>query len=313
MGYPKASLSDFLEVGTPRPSLILATTRDFFSIQGARESYSEIRKAYQAFGIVENIGIVEDDSTDGYTPKNREALYAFFQKALDLPGSPADEPVEILKPEELNVTPTGQISAYLPQGESVFSINRKEAKILIDKIESLRKEMVTHLERVREKAKELSGYQAPVQGDKPVFRGRYRREGYAVEMYALQGEGHCVVPLLLFVPDGNGKFPVTIYLNPAGKAKDASLGGEIEKLVKKGFMVAAPDVAGTGETEDNSQSAAYAAVLIGRSMVGIQAGDIVRVVNFLKERGDVQGGKNCAVALDEMCPALLHAAAFETR
>ena len=284
--------ADFLEVRAPRPSLILATTRDFFSIQGARESYSEIRKAYQAFGKEENIGIVEDDSIHGYTPKNREALYAFFQKALDLPGSPADEPVEILKPEELNVTPTGQISTFLPQGESVFSINKQEAKILIDKLEATRKNMADHLERVREKAKELSGYQVPLQVNKPVFRGRYRREGHTIEMYALQGEGHCMVPLLLFIPDGGGKFPVTIYLNPAGKAADASLGGEIEKMVKKGFMVAAPDIAGTGETEDKSQSADYAAVLIGRSTVGIQAGDIVRVVNFLKEREDVRGKKS---------------------
>jgi hypothetical protein len=51
-------------------------------------------------------------------------------------------------------------------------------------------------------------------------------------------------------------------------------------------------------------------MLIGRSVAGIQAGDISRVVNFLKGRKDVAPGKIGAVALDEICPSLIHAAAF---
>ena len=42
--------ADFLEVRAPNPALICAGTRDFFSIQGARETYAEVRNAYKAFG-----------------------------------------------------------------------------------------------------------------------------------------------------------------------------------------------------------------------------------------------------------------------
>ncbi len=62
-------------------------------------------------------------------------------------------------------------------------------------------------------------------------------------------------------------------------------GGEIEKLVKKGYVVAAADVIGIGETKNTAARGitdGYTAVLIGRSVVGIQAGDILRVVNYLK-------------------------------
>jgi len=46
-------------------------------------------------------------------------------------------------------------------------------------------------------------------------------------------------------------------------------------------------------------------------MVGIQAGDIVRVVNYLKNQRDVDPLKIGAIAFNEMCLALIHAAAFE--
>jgi hypothetical protein len=80
-------------------------------------------------------------------------------------------------------------------------------------------------------------------------------------------------------------------------------------LVKKGYVVAAPDVIGTGET---SGEGSEVAMLIGRSMPGIQAGDVVRVVNFLKSLPVVDSGKISGIAFDEMGPTLLHAAAFDT-
>jgi len=57
--------ADLLEVRAPNPALISAGTYDFFSIQGARETYAEVRNAYKAFGKEENIGIVEDDFGHG--------------------------------------------------------------------------------------------------------------------------------------------------------------------------------------------------------------------------------------------------------
>jgi len=42
--------ADFIEVFAPKPYLIVATTRDFFSIQGTREIFKEARQVYQSFG-----------------------------------------------------------------------------------------------------------------------------------------------------------------------------------------------------------------------------------------------------------------------
>jgi len=308
--------ADLLELRAPKPLLISSTTRDYFSIQGAVETFEEVKRAYKAFGKEENIGQAVGDAGHGFNG-NTEAIYAFFQKVLDLPPpeNPIEENVKIaLAPEDLQVTPTGQIASSLG-GETVFSINKVETQRLIEKIEESRKNIKTHLDMVIKKAKELSGYAIPYGENNPVFRGRYQRDGYCVEMYALQGEGDYVVPLLLFIPHNGGKFPAVIYIHPEGKSADAPPGGKIEQLVRKGYIVAAPDVIGTGETAGGNivvpRLGIYAAELISRSFVGIQAGDIVRVVNFLKNRSDVEAEKICAVAVDEICPVLLHAATFE--
>jgi len=299
--------ADLLEVRAPNPALISEGTRDFFSIQGARETYLEVRNAYKAFGTEENIGIQEDDFRHGYTVKLREGINAFFQKNLNLPGDPKDEHVTVLDPKELMVTTTGNIASSFENAETVFSINKKETQKLIDKIQNSRKNIESHLEGVQLKAKELSGYMAPQAEVKSVFRGRYQRDGYSVEMYALNGEGDYIIPLLLFVPKTGSKFSSVIYINPNGKISDAAVGGRIEQLVKEGYLVAAPDVIGTGETAGRSN----VAMLIGRSIVGIQAGDVVRVANFLKSRKDVDINKIGAIAFDEICPTLLHAAVID--
>ena len=122
-----------------------------------------------------------------------------------------------------------------------------------------------------------------------------------------------MVPLLLFVPHGSGPHPALIFLHPQGKLIDAGPGGKIEGLVKKGYLVAAPDLLGTGETAPETLYAArYAAVLIGRSLVGIQAGDVVRVSNFLQARNDVQKDRIGAISFGQAGSALLHAAAFDS-
>lgn len=313
--------ADLLEVRAPKPALLITTTRDFFSIQGARETAEEIRKAYKAFGKEENFGMVEDDAPHATTRKNREAMYAFFQKHLNLPGSSTDEEVELLSYEEVQVTETGQVSTSLG-GETVFSINRAETEKLLQNLEKSRKNLPNHLQSVKQAAKNLSGYVRPDHVPQAIFTGRYHREGYSIEKYILNGEGEYVIPLLLMIPDQGEKHPAIIYIHPEGKAAKATSSGEMEWFVKNGFAVLAPDLIWTGETGpgsfkgdayigDVSFNVWFESILIARSVVGIQAGDIVRCVGYLESRDDIDFRDISAVAYGEMCPALIHAAAFE--
>ena len=311
------TFEDLVEVRSPKPTLMAFTSRDEnLSLQGARDAFREAKKTYAALGKEDNLELVEDDYKHWMTPKIRLAIYAFFQKHFNIPGNPAEESTDLASAKELTVTPTGQIATY-KGGEMIFDLNKKVSEKLIKSLEQSRKNIVTHLDKVKIKAKEISGYVTPShEKPEPFINGRYQRNGYTVELQAILGEDEdYAIPILLFKPDDNlVKHPAVIYLHSEGKVTGAEPGGEIEKLVKQGYIVAAADVLGIGEikhTAGRGYQEGYTAVLIGRSMVGIRAGDITRVVNYLKGRSDVNPLKVGAIAFNEMCLALLHAAALD--
>ncbi len=308
---------DYIIVRAPKPTLIMATTRDFFSIQGSRETFEDLKKVYAAFGKPENIEIVEDDHTHGYTKKTREAMYAFFQKHLRLPGSSEEEEVEFVNEKELQKTSTGQLSTSLG-GETVFSHNLKEAGKYFEKIDSSRNNLTTHLIKVISSAKDLSGFKPPFPEDKPVFAGRFQRTNYNVEKYYIKGEGNYPIPYLLLIPEIPHNKAI-IYLHPSGKSSQAGIDGEMEWFVKNGFTVLAPDLIGQGELgpgvfkgdayiQDISYNIWYKSMLTGRSIAGIQAADVIKLSDILLKEYNIN--EVYGIARKENCPVLLHAAAF---
>jgi hypothetical protein len=310
--------SDFLLVRAPKPAMMITTTRDMFSIQGAMETEKEVEGIYKAFGKEDNFSRVEDDAPHASTKKNREAMYAFFQKHLKNQGNPIDEETQPFNPEEIRVTASGQVSTSLG-GETVFSLNRKEAEKLSNKLQASRSNLARHIPEAINSAKKLSGYREPLEIDYPVFTGRLQKDGYSVEKYFIKGEGDYPIPYLLMKPDKpNNK--ALLYLHPSGKAAEASDGGEMEWFVRNGFIVLAPDIIGIGEMgpgvfkgdayiEGNSHNLWYASMLIGRSIVGLRAGDVVRLTRLIQKDTGIK--EIYGFARKEMVPVLLHAAAFD--
>lgn len=308
---------DFLIVRAPKPALMITTTRDMFSIQGARETSREVSEVYRSLGKEDFFSMVEDDAPHASTLKNREAMYAFFQRFLGNPGNSHDEITIPLTREELQVTPTGQVSTSF-KGETVFSLNCRFAEIPAKNLSILRSDPSGYLTGVIKSAKRLSGYQEPRDAGNPVFTGRIQRTGYSIEKYFVRGEGNYVIPYLLFRP-GNESGASMIYLNPQGKNQEANQDGEIEKIVRRGITVLAPDLLGTGEVGEGifegdanfdgaSHNLWYASILIDHSIVGIQAADIVRLAKMLLKNNpeaEISG-----FARKELAPAMLHAAAF---
>lgn len=344
--------ADYLAAFAPKPLLVITTTEDFFSIQGARETAAELTRMYDALGLPENFRMVEDGGGHTSTKKNREAMYAFFQKHLNNPGNPLEEEVENLSVEELQVTPTGQLYTSLG-GETIFSLNRSEAAGLLSELQTGRNQADPspagqkqtgqsqppksqtgpnqtgqsqadrHFAAKVTAARELSGYREPTASGKPVFAGRIQRDGYTIEKYFLPGEGKYIIPYLLYVPEqANGQ--ALLYLHPSGKTGHSSEHGDVVRFVENGFTVLAPDLIGTGEMGPGSLSnyrarvkhyeqvnfdVWFAAVMTGRSITGIRAGDTVRLARLLRDKMNI--GSVYAAAEGGMGTVLLHAAAFE--
>ncbi len=312
--------ADLLEVRAPKPALHITTTRDFFSIQGARETEKEVKKVYKVFNAEDNYYKVEDDAEHASTKKNREALYSFLQKHLNLPGSSRDEDVKVFTPEELNVTKTGQVLSSLG-GETVFSLNKKETKKILSRRAIFTKNGSTNVGAIVESAKTITGYTKPQAIETAVSTGQYKNDRYSVKKFFIKGETGAPIPFLLFLPNKVVASPI-LYLNPKGKSSNLE---EVEWLIKYGHPVLAADLVGFGELKQESPSwtkyrSGYGEisdphwggpVMTGKSTVSIHAADIQRLVLFLKFQSGINAKNIIGIAKGDLCPALVHAAAFE--
>ena len=308
-------VEDLIELRAPKPTMLVFVSRDeYLSLQGARESYYEAKKAFTALGAGDNLILLEDDSKHWLTPKIRLAMYTFFMKNFNMKGDPAEIEAEVLPREQLNVTPTGQIATYLG-GEMIFDVNRKIAEKQIAELKKARNEDRDHLEKVKDRALQLSGYEA-FAGSKNSFliNGRYQRNGYTMGKYAIEVNDEYAIPVLLFVPDdGAEKHPAVIWLNPKGKSVDALPGGEIEIIVKRGYVVAAVDPLGIGEVKNTAgreHTDSYTALLTGRSIPGIRAANINRVADALSSLPSVDPTRIGILGFDELCIPVIFAATF---
>lgn len=313
---------DLLEVRAPRPGLMITTTRDFFSIQGARETYDEVKRFYEVLGEGGQMMMVEDDDVHSSTLKNREAMYAFFQKYLDNPGSPEDREVEIFKESELWVTESGQL-ATSQKSESLYSLNRKRAKNQHAELKFRRRseDFNERAVRVARDAKHLSGFQSPEHFGKAVFSGRYVKEGYVLEKFLVPGSGDYMLPAALFKPLENQNNELILFLHEQGMEEAASQDSLlIHSMLRKGFAVLLFDVPGIGSlgpgylkgdayVDNTSFNQWFAGILTNRSIVGMRAEDILRIKNFVEnDSGEFE--IISALASGAVGSEMLHAAVF---
>jgi len=299
-------LGDLVEVRAPRPTLMVTTTRDMFSIDGARELFDEAKKAYKALGNETNLEKAEDDAGHASTPKNREATYAFFQKHLQNPGSNADEKIPPFTEEELKVTPTGNVYTSL-KGESLFTLTQKRASKIPPKInpENLSKQLIS-----------LTGYTPPVL-EEVVFSGKFPKEGYDLEKYLVKGPGAYYLPVLWLRPHAQSNKTV-LYISSKGKADIAKKKGVGEQLAKAGYHVVVPDLSGAGELantylpggdsyiDSTSLNVWFAGILTQKSLVAVRMEEIQLITEFIKTKAGAT--TITAVGVGTFVPDVLHAA-----
>jgi pimeloyl-ACP methyl ester carboxylesterase len=130
--------------------------------------------------------------------------------------------------------------------------------------------------------------------------GAIGRDGYRIVKITLQTEPGVQVPALVLEPSSAaGRKSAVLYLNPEGKSADAAPGGDIEALARAGYLVLAPDLRGWGETaasgghfpHDGRYHLSMRAMLVGRTVVGMQATDLLATFDYLASRPDVDSNR----------------------
>jgi len=322
--------ADLLHVRAPRPMLMVTTTNDFFSQQGARETFKEVGRTYRIMGKEDNLSMVEDYGVHESTRKNREAVCRFFQKHLNMPGDYHEVEVEIFDKEELYVTETGQVATSLG-GKSVFDLNREYSEGKLKAYSPDAGSVDKNRNSLVKEIKEISGYSDDSEILSTVFAGKDKREGYSVEKYFIQAEDRVYpLPFYLSKPDkiengelrieNGGKLPLIIYLDEKGKNEGIDSAGVAEQFVKRGYAVLSPDLFGTGELANQkfrgdsyirgvSYNIWFGANLVGKSITGIRAEDIGLIIKSALSLKGVDPDNITVIANGGMSNAVLHYAA----
>jgi len=308
---------DYLYAFGGKPFLMLTAIRDFFPIGGARASFAEAQQVYAKLGLGANIAMFEADDGHGYSKPRREAGYRWFTRWLQgAENSEPEAPLTLATYEELQCTRTGQVQTEFAEAADVFSLNRKLAA-------QLRANRKPSPESVRQHARELTHYEA-ASGPVRITRfGQVERPEYRVEKLTYESEPGISIPALVFVPkSGEARKPAVVFADAGGKSAAAA---EAAQLAAKGYIVLAPDLRGFGETQPPLDRRDYfvrafgdyentlTALIIGKTMAGMRASDLVRGVDLLAARNDVDASRIAVTGRAAAAIPALLAALFDDR
>jgi cephalosporin-C deacetylase-like acetyl esterase len=326
----------------PRPFSIVAGKLDaLFPIEGARATAAEVRGIYEILGKREAAGFWEDDRPHAYWQGRREEAVRWMQRWLnDRPDDQGREPEMTVEPEEaLNCTPTGHLSTSL-KGKTVHLLNRAVADVQFAERTATK---ITDPAKMRSVIAKRIGVMVKIDGERvppPVSsRGAQpTRSGHRIEDIALETESGITVPAVVLVPErGEARKPAILLVDSAGKptrltrsdGRDREERWDGEAMAEAGFVVMAADLRGWGESfpafpvNRKNQSGydgfsiehqtAQWALLLGKTMVGMQVDDLLRAFDYLASRPDVDPRRISLFGKGDGGTVVLYAAALEPR
>jgi len=319
--------TEFVGMIAPRPVLIGSAVRDFFPIEGTRQTFTEVQSLYEKLGVPERIKMVEFDHRHMYSQPLREATYAWFDHWLKGVDAEAKEPeIATEKDATLECTPTGQVITSLG-GQTVYDFNRAQAeqqRILL----GLRRNGYDFYKTLAGKIR--SRLALPAEAIAPAAKtlGTTEVGDLLVEKLLLETETGISVPTRVIHRKGlQGRAHAVVYLRDRGGQDDRP--ALFASLAEQGYVVAVADVRGFGETwaprdvreqeadyfhprDARDASFAYAAFLLGRPLLGMRVGDALGVVRYLRTRPDVDPKRVAMVGRGWGGVTALFAAALDT-
>lgn len=220
-------------------------------------------------------------------------------------------------------------------------IYRETDRILEFKAKTL-DEWVRWRGRLREKLRELLGgfdeEKPPL--DVEVSETRIRR-GLLFEKIVFRTRISMDVPVYVLKPlEAEGRLPAVVAVHGHGYGKDEIVGFEENgservkpggyqkdfglKLAEEGFLVVAPDQLGFGERREDEDKAlgrrqsschlaASWAFMLGRTLVGYRVWDLMRVIDYLEARPDVDASRVGCMGISGGGTTVLFAAALDDR
>src|SRR5690606_8717409 len=130
--------SDFIAAMAPKPVILLGQRKDFFDERGLQETFARLKHLYKLLGSEGSIELFIGPDYHGYYQANREAMYGWFNKAVNLSGTSEEPIINLEKNETLICSPNGQV--ITSGSRTAFSFTEEYSNFLAKKREVLRSE-----------------------------------------------------------------------------------------------------------------------------------------------------------------------------
>lgn len=287
-------VADYIELFAPKPWLIDSTVGDFFPVDGARHAYQEALDWYRIFGAEDKIRWKLGPGPHGTPREIRETVYQWMIRWLkDGQGDFREEPVDMALNSELLTSPNGQVG-----GRDLYQVIQEG--FLKRKSPGTREQM---LAEIRQWAGDDTGQPPAVQVLKDASGAMYR-----TQQLALEAEPGLEISGTLYLPNTGGRKAALLLVDfePAVAEKMAADGKLVLNLQPRGIPVPPGEDQGAAKED-------IRALLIGKDLAGLRAGDIRRGVNLLAARPDVDAGAIRAAGRKGAGVWLLLAAAIDPR
>ncbi len=302
-------VADFVELSAPTPWLIQATEEDYFSPPGARLVFEEAQRWYHLYGAEDKVRFFIGSGPHGMPLASREALYEWMIRWLkDGKGDPHEQPVKLFTNQDLWVTRTGRVEDEPG--------SRKLYQLLLDDFNARKKPGTT-----QELLAELRSLGMPSDGSSPSFQVLDEAAAPWGRRQHLKFESEPGIELeaTLYLPNSPGRRPAVLALADKSPYFQApSIDSLAERMATAGRVVLAMEPRASVQEDGDppfvgNWLANSRANQVGRNLPAMRAHDILRGVDLLAARSDVDSSSIRALARGVKGIWLLLAAAADPR
>jgi hypothetical protein len=317
---------DLLCAFAPKPLLVCYTPIDAGTtysptyVEGTHEVFNELSAVYRAYGSREKVALFASPLPHDYDYFNRQATYQWFGKWLQGGQPDAEEAAFEDAPEEsLWCTQTGQVLSSLG-GRAAFQIN-------LDRLHSAKRDTKPDKREMEQGLREVLVLPAESKPVHATVLSRKTQRDVVIEEIEFQSEPGIRVPCwFLKASSASARMPAVVMAQAAGKDALFEKWPVTEGLVRAGVSICSVDLRTCGVTRPRLPSAAplfYGdEVNLAYSMVGLSAGspilgqqvwDLLRCLDYLETRDDIDDKRIGIYASGTVCLPALLGSALDTR
>ena len=315
----------------PRPLLMIEATGDpRAGVAAKQKRHQLIAGLYAVSHAPDRTQFAIFDEPHGYGPSIRQGAYRWLSRWLrhtePTAAELAEQPIVLEPDSALACTTTGQVKTALG-GETVFSLNRAEARRMRDRapLPSTRDAWGDWRHRLSAEVESRIALNRAASPLDAKTLERIDRGSYVLEKVVYYSEPEIYVPSVLLLPKKEGNAPGVVFVNENGKTATGVVENYLRPLAESGAAVLAIDPRGTGETAapanaensyraftgDHESRLMYDALAAGATPLGMRTRDVLRAVAYLRARPGIDRQRIVVIGQGSSGLLALHAAALD--